>query len=182
MATTQIIKTIFQFKRGTANEWKTLNPILLEGEPGFELNTGKLKIGDGHTAWNDLNYQNETYQLSVDGESLVLNSEEKISLKGYKEAKQGQMLVKDNENGLAWVDPLKETTLNTMVASAEKAAQTANNYATTAGNSAIDADKSARNAARALEIIQHDIFWFGSIDEYNALETITEDKIYVILT
>lgn len=182
MATTQITKTIFQFKRGKAKDWVKLNPVLLEGEPGFELDTGKLKIGDGHTAWNNLRYQNETYQLSVDGESLVLNSEEKISLKGYEEAKQGQMLVKDAKNGLAWVDPLKESTLNTMVASAEKAAQDANNYATTAGNNAISADLSARNAARALEIIQHDIFWFGTISEYNELPEITEDKIYVILT
>ena len=182
MATTQVIETILQFKRGYAEDWKKLNPTLAAAEPGFELDTGKLKIGDGKTKWIDLKYQNGDYKLSVDGLSLILNPEEKITLKGYEEAKQGQMLVKDATQGLAWVDPLKETTLNSMVASAEKAAQTANNYATAAGNNAIAADLSAKNAARALEIIQHDIFWFGSIDEYNALPEITEDKIYVILT
>lgn len=53
----QIIKTTFQLKRGTAARWKELNPVLRQGEPGFEFDTGKLKIGDGLTAYNDLRYQ-----------------------------------------------------------------------------------------------------------------------------
>ena len=53
----QIIKTTFQLKRGTAARWKELNPVLRQGEPGFEFDTGKLKIGDGLTTYNDLRYQ-----------------------------------------------------------------------------------------------------------------------------
>lgn len=53
----QVIKTTFQLKRGTAARWKELNPVLRQGEPGFEYDTGKLKIGDGLTAYNDLKYQ-----------------------------------------------------------------------------------------------------------------------------
>lgn len=53
----QIIKTTFQLKRGTAARWRELNPVLRQGEPGFEFDTGKLKIGDGLTAYNDLKYQ-----------------------------------------------------------------------------------------------------------------------------
>ena len=119
-------------------------------------------------------------EFSVDGKSLVFNDSKEAAIKGYEQAKQGQMLVKDANKGLAWINPLSETTLNTAVANAQSAASTASNYATQAGNQAIAADVSAKNAARALEIIQHDIFWFGTIDEYNALEEITEDKIYVI--
>lgn len=182
MATTQVIETIFQFKRGNAEDWKKVNPVLAAAEPGFELDTGKLKIGDGKTEWNFLKYQNETYTLSVDGKSLILNSENKIGLVGYESAKQGQMLVKDNEKGLAWVNPVSETVFNEAVGNAQAAAAQAGNYATQAGNQAVLADISAKNAARALDIIQHDIFWFGTIAEYNALESITEDKIYVILT
>lgn len=182
MATTQVVQTIFQFKRGNAADWLSVNPVLAAGEPGFELDTGKLKIGNGKTKWKDLKYQNETYTLSVDEKSLILNSENKISLVGYEEAKQGQMLVKDANKGLAWVNPVSETVFNEAVGNAQAAAAQAGNYATQAGNKAIAADISAKNAARALEIIQHDIFWFGTIAEYNALESITEDKIYVILT
>lgn len=32
------------------------NPILAAGEPGFELDTGKLKIGNGNDTYNDLSY------------------------------------------------------------------------------------------------------------------------------
>jgi len=46
----------FRFQRGTAARWAEINPILGSGEPGVELDTGKLKIGDSHTAWNDLDY------------------------------------------------------------------------------------------------------------------------------
>lgn len=45
-----------QLKRGTAARWVELNPVLAAGEPGFEYDTKKLKIGDGATAWNDLPY------------------------------------------------------------------------------------------------------------------------------
>lgn len=43
-----------QFRRGTAAEWASANPILAAGEPGVATNTGVLKIGDGATAWNSL--------------------------------------------------------------------------------------------------------------------------------
>lgn len=46
-----------QFKRGTASEWSTLNPILADGEPGMEIDTLAYKIGDGVTAWNSLPYR-----------------------------------------------------------------------------------------------------------------------------
>lgn len=51
-----VISTTFKLKRGTAARWKELNYILSAGEPGFEIDTYRLKIGDGETAWNDLPY------------------------------------------------------------------------------------------------------------------------------
>lgn len=46
----------FELRRDTAAQWSSMNPILLEGEPGFETDTNKLKIGDGFTSWNSLAY------------------------------------------------------------------------------------------------------------------------------
>ena len=43
-----------QLKRGKKETWEKLNPILAYGEPGFVKETGELKIGDGVTAWNNL--------------------------------------------------------------------------------------------------------------------------------
>ena len=58
----QVYKTIFQVRRATALEWVQVNPILRLAEPGFEVDTSKLKIGDGRTVWNDFpSVGNENY-------------------------------------------------------------------------------------------------------------------------
>lgn len=58
MATT-IIKTTFQLKRGSAAKWQELNLVLAAGEPGFEIDTNRLKIGNGNTPWLELPYIND---------------------------------------------------------------------------------------------------------------------------
>ena len=45
-----------QIRRGTALEWATANTLLAEGELAAELDTGRFKIGNGITLWNDLVY------------------------------------------------------------------------------------------------------------------------------
>ena len=45
-----------QLKRGVAANWTSLNPILAQGEIGYETNTNKFKIGDGVTDWSSLAY------------------------------------------------------------------------------------------------------------------------------
>lgn len=49
-------KTSIKFRRDTAARWEEVNPVLAEGEPGYEKDTGKLKLGDGTARWMDLNY------------------------------------------------------------------------------------------------------------------------------
>lgn len=60
---------IIQLKRGKAASWTSLNLILNPGEPGFEIDTGKLKIGNGVTAWNDLPYLGENKSLIVNADT-----------------------------------------------------------------------------------------------------------------
>ena len=45
-----------QFRRGTASEWTAANPILSQGEAGYEYDTGRFKVGNGLTPWNALPY------------------------------------------------------------------------------------------------------------------------------
>jgi hypothetical protein len=45
-----------QLRRDTAANWATANPVLAQGEPAIELDTGRLKFGDGTTAYNSLPY------------------------------------------------------------------------------------------------------------------------------
>jgi hypothetical protein len=51
------VVTQIQVRRGTASQWTSTNPTLAAGEWGFETDTGKVKIGNGSTAWNSLGYQ-----------------------------------------------------------------------------------------------------------------------------
>lgn len=62
----EIIRTTFQLRRGYEAAWKKNNPVLAQGEPGFVIDKNALKIGDGVTAWNDLDY--------IGGEGGVFNA------------------------------------------------------------------------------------------------------------
>lgn len=52
--------TKIQLRRDTAANWTTNNPTPASGEPCFETDTGKFKIGDGVTTYNNLPYQSES--------------------------------------------------------------------------------------------------------------------------
>ena len=47
---------LIQLRRGWASDWTATNPVLSPGEPGVEMDTGKMKFGNGTTPWNDLPY------------------------------------------------------------------------------------------------------------------------------
>ena len=176
------IKTI-QFKRGTkANlEEKLISTLLgvpLAGEPVYETDTGRLKIGDGKTAYIDLPYfggNSDEVELPnfiiqdplsnqillydkqlqawvnkdlADKESIIYLAERGLTIKGYDKAEQGYMLVKDQEKGLAWVKPLNADHLNSITAAAEEAKIQAGNYSLQAGNAVVAAENSAAQAER----------------------------------
>lgn len=44
----------------TAAIWTTINPVMKSGQEGYETDTHKRKVGDGVTAWNDLEYDTAT--------------------------------------------------------------------------------------------------------------------------
>jgi len=45
-----------QFRRDTTANWTSINPILLQGEFAYSLDTGFAKIGDGSSTWTQLTY------------------------------------------------------------------------------------------------------------------------------
>ncbi len=57
-------------RRDTAAAWTAANPTLASGELGGETDTGKLKLGNGSTAWNSLAYQGGV--TSVNGNTGVV--------------------------------------------------------------------------------------------------------------
>lgn len=66
MAVTRIIR--FKFRRDIKAVWELKNPILLDGEPGVENDTGRSKIGDGVHRWTELDYffPSEDVQAMID--------------------------------------------------------------------------------------------------------------------
>jgi hypothetical protein len=61
-----------KFRRDTAAAWTDANPILAQGEPGFEHDTGLFKIGDGETAWTSLDYANSSGDSLTDDNAVTV--------------------------------------------------------------------------------------------------------------
>jgi hypothetical protein len=38
-------KNNIQIRKGTSSDWNSVNPVLASGEPGFETDSNRLKIG-----------------------------------------------------------------------------------------------------------------------------------------
>jgi outer membrane protein assembly factor BamB len=64
--------TRIKFRRDTAANWTEQNPTLALGEPGFEQDTNKLKIGDGETAWTLLDYASGSSDSLTDDHSVAI--------------------------------------------------------------------------------------------------------------
>lgn len=122
----------------------------------------------------------KNYKLVDDNSLIYLNENGGLSIKHYEDAKQGQMLVKDNVEGLYWVDPVSDASLQEAVRNANAAATRASTSATQAGNFAADAVQSAVRAETAAQAVDNK-FWYGTMEEYNNLETVSQSTIYVIL-
>lgn len=212
MATT-VISSI-QFKRGLkenliAKLTATALGVLKDGEPCWELDTNKIKIGDGKSDYADLPYLTSSSDTQfvitdpidsqvilydattkqwvnkslADDEAIIYLKDSGLTLKGYEEASQGQMLVKDATKGLAWVNPTSTQELQQYVSQAQTAASQANNYSSAAGTSATEAATSATTAqtinAKTMEWF-NEKFWWGTLSEYNELTSINKDTFYFI--
>lgn len=80
-----------QFKRGTARAFRKANPVLLSGEPAFEIDTDKMKVGTGKKAYNDLPYIGD-HNKPKDGKStyeLWLEAGNEGTLEQFLEAQIG---------------------------------------------------------------------------------------------
>lgn len=78
-----------QVRRGTASEWTSANPTLQDGEFGYESDTGKIKIGNGTTAWASRPYLSGVSadttpslagNLDVNGQAIVSSSNGNITI------------------------------------------------------------------------------------------------------
>ena len=94
------IRADITFKDGTAAEWEAKNPILKPGEPGVATDTGKFKVGDGVTRWNDLPYYLTVDDLPPggDGQAMILLQDHLNSLNPHPVYDDGPSFVLLYEN------------------------------------------------------------------------------------
>ena len=50
------LKSRIIFRKDSAADWSTSNPILKEGEPGWDSSNKRLKVGNNTLAWSDLEW------------------------------------------------------------------------------------------------------------------------------
>lgn len=53
-----MLKARIQLKKDTSEAWRINNPVLLDGEAGYESDTNLMKVGDGIHRWLELDYIN----------------------------------------------------------------------------------------------------------------------------
>ena len=64
-----------QMRRGTSSEWNDADPILNEGEIGYNTTLGQIKIGDGSTVWSELTYVATEAELNTSLEGYIALTE-----------------------------------------------------------------------------------------------------------
>ena len=155
---------VIQLKRGNK---ETLEAVLrgerkpADGEPIFEIDTGKLKFGDGQRDYKDLGYfgaDNIEITGSLDGQILIYNksldkwepknladnqsieySDGGLQIAGFGKDKQGAspvVNVVDDKGEIVWKQAITDETLDAKV-------NLANEAATRAGQSAANALRDA---------------------------------------
>lgn len=63
----KVLSSTYRQRRDTSSNWIEKNPILNDGELGFETDTKKFKIGDGIKNWKTLEYvaDNASYLYDI---------------------------------------------------------------------------------------------------------------------
>ncbi len=76
----KVINTTFKIRRGDSSVWMNNNPTLEDGELGFELDTGRLKIGREQMDWISLPYIDDQLTLEINNIiSTVANLNDTVS-------------------------------------------------------------------------------------------------------
>lgn len=101
--------TTIAFRRDTAADWTSNNPTLEAGEPGYETDTGAMKMGDGTTAWTSLSYFGDATKVFVPANYMesVYNSPSKVTVGSATTASRAWSVAKNE--GVGWWAQVPDT-------------------------------------------------------------------------
>lgn len=134
--------TRMQQRRGTADQWTSVNPVLSAGEIGVETDTNQFKIGDGITNWSALSYFKNLEDLGGSLDDYILLTE-KGTANGVATLNSDAQIPIEQ---LATIIQNAPTTLDTLNEIAS-AINDANGIVNTAISDAIADEVTARNTA-----------------------------------
>ncbi|MGS6002164.1 hyaluronate lyase N-terminal domain-containing protein, partial [Streptococcus pyogenes] len=95
------------FDRKDAAEWQKLNPVVDDGELVVELDTHRLKVGDGKLNYNDLPYYEGPQGESITKVQLSENGDLSVWI-GDKETKLGNIKGQKGDKGTSITDITKD--------------------------------------------------------------------------
>ena len=107
----KVLKTTFKVRRGQSQVWADINPILAEGEPGYELDTHRLKIGDGEKSWNELPYIGGSSTEIPELQEYVTKEELESLVKDYIPSSEKENQIKVLSDGTMEINSLNITKL-----------------------------------------------------------------------
>ena len=101
--------SLIKFRQGSSSVWTSTNPVLASGEPGYETDTGRFKIGNGSTAWSSLNYAATvpTGLLAGTGINITLGSNSStatISLTGLISGAANNRILTSRDSSTTGID------------------------------------------------------------------------------
>jgi Major tropism determinant N-terminal domain len=93
-----------KLRRDTAANWSSANPVLALGEPGYDTTNNKLKVGDGTTAWNSLDYLTDesgggTGEWSFNGDTAYNNEGNGLYIQPSQGTNDGSIYLPYEEEG-----------------------------------------------------------------------------------
>ena len=146
-----LYKARIKHRKDTTANWNSKNPILLNGEFGFEVLTngsGKFKVGDGVTAWVNLPYL-----------PMPLDNDSHVYLDGIKASAASSASLASSQAGIAATKATEASSSassalaskNAAASSASLASSQANIAATKAAASASSATSAAASASTATQ-------------------------------
>lgn len=107
MTSVETIPIKIVFDRKDAAEWQSTNPVIDEGEMVVELDTHRLKVGDGKSNYNDLPYYEGPQGESITKVQLSENGDLSVWI-GEKETKLGNIKGQKGDKGTSITDITKD--------------------------------------------------------------------------
>jgi len=145
---------IIRQRRDSASAWTSANPILHSGQLGFELDTRKLKIGNGEDEWNDLPYVG----TPLDATYLVKDSNGDLT---------AERVVGNSTSIVANWDTAGAVSFERAAFTGDVTAS-ANDNTLTIANSAVTFSKFQNSATAGLSVIGRNVASAGVFAEINA--------------